>query len=102
MANPSIEDCVFCDNDPNHIEGPFEDQGGNCFADECTDADGDGEPDACGMPGDADGNGVINVDDILIIIGNYGCVNCPGDLNGDGVIDVNDLLIVLNCWWGDC
>lgn len=26
---------------------------------------------------------------------------CPGDLNGDGVVNILDLLLVIN-YWGDC
>ena len=50
--------------------------------------------------GDADGNGVVDVNDILAIISNWGgCggpLECPSDLNNDTLINVQDLLLVLS------
>ena len=49
------------------------------------------------VPGDCDGDGVCDVNDILILIGSWGpCPSCPADLNGDGVVDVNDVLLILS------
>jgi hypothetical protein len=50
--------------------------------------------------GDINGDGVVNVGDLLAVIGAWGLcpANCAADLNGDGVIDVDDLLIVVNNW----
>jgi hypothetical protein len=50
------------------------------------------------------GNGVVDVDDLLNVINNWGGVSGPADivpLFGDGVIDVDDLLAVIN-GWGPC
>jgi hypothetical protein len=49
-------------------------------------------------------NGVIDVDDLLLVINQWGsCVpgNCPADANGDGAVNVDDLLAVINAW-GPC
>lgn len=59
--------------------------------------------DSC--PADIDSNGVVDVDDLLNVINNWGvCDACPADVappSGNGLIDVDDLLIVINSW-GSC
>jgi len=52
------------------------------------------------VAGDVNGDGIVNVLDILIIVDTWGpCSNqCDGDLNGDGDIGVIDLLIVIDSW----
>lgn len=56
-------------------------------------------------PGDVNHDGVVNVDDLLIIINSWGpCPvpqNCPADINHNGVVNVDDLLAVIN-GWGPC
>jgi len=63
----------------------------------------------CGpaKPGDVNGNGVTNVDDLLAVINGWGpCpappAACPADLAplpaGNGVVNVDDLLMVINNW----
>ena len=52
--------------------------------------------------GDADGNGVINVDDVLNVLGSYGSNNGDGDINGDGVCNVDDVLEVLSYFGSEC
>lgn len=44
-------------------------------------------------------DGLINVDDILAMIGSWGTPK--NDINGDGVTTVDDLLILLENW-GPC
>jgi len=55
-----------------------------------------------GPLGDLNGDGVVNVSDLLILLGQWGtCVDpndCPADLNNDGVVNVSDLLILLSNW----
>jgi hypothetical protein len=55
---------------------------------------------------DVDGNGAVDVSDLLTLIGNWG--NCPdcteeilGDVNYDDVVDVTDLLRIVGAW-GPC
>ena len=57
------------------------------------------------LPGDFDLDGVVNVDDLMFLIGLWGmeCDNeneyCYGvDIDGSGVVDMGDLLIVLANW----
>ena len=51
--------------------------------------------------GDIDESGTVGADDLLAVIGDYGCSsNCSADVNGDGVVDTNDLLIVIGSWGG--
>ena len=52
--------------------------------------------------GDADNNGEVNVDDILMVIASWGpCANCDGDVDGDGEIGVDDVLLIISSW-GPC
>jgi len=51
---------------------------------------------------DIDGDGVVAVADLLIIIGDWGkCSGCAGDINNDGVVNVEDLLSLIAAW-GPC
>jgi hypothetical protein len=56
--------------------------------------------------GDADGNGVVNIDDLLSVIGEFNndCEAgdpCTSDFDGNGVINIDDLLIVIGAF-GAC
>jgi hypothetical protein len=55
-------------------------------------------PPSC--PSDLTKNGVIDVDDLLIVINNWG-TSGPGDINKSGLVDTDDLLEVIN-HWGPC
>jgi hypothetical protein len=59
------------------------------------------------IPGDTNGDGMVNIDDLLVIINNWG--QCPvppppcnADIHpaptGNGVVDIDDLLLVINNW----
>ncbi|MCH2141764.1 MAG: proprotein convertase P-domain-containing protein [Phycisphaerales bacterium] len=64
------------------------------------DNDGDGIPDECQCPADLTGDAVVDVNDLLLLIGQFGGSG-SGDLNGSGVVDADDLLMVLAAW-GSC
>ena len=58
-------------------------------------------------PGDANGDGTVNVNDLLVVINGWGtCPSspalCPGDLApygcGNNTVNVNDLLVVIDDW----
>ena len=60
---------------------------------------------SCIIIGDFDINGIVNVDDLMILIGlwdedcddaNDGCGGV--DIDGSGVVDMGDLLVVLANW----
>ena len=50
--------------------------------------------------GDVDDNGEVGVDDLLVLIGQWGGPG-SGDLDGSKVVGVDDLLLLLNAW-GAC
>ena len=68
-----------------------------------SDDNGNGIPDECenNCPGDANGDGLADVDDILAVIGDFGGGAGPADVNNDGVVNVDDLLQVIS-WFGGC
>lgn len=100
----SIGNSAFCGLEPI-ISGSWEDLGGNCFTESCEDLDEDSIPDECDdviddeCSADLDGNGVIEVFDLLQIISDWGTPD--SDITGDGMTDVLDLLAAIN-QWGPC
>lgn len=50
------------------------------------------------VQGDINGDGFVNVNDMLMVINSWGATSGPADINGDGIVNVNDLLIVINNW----
>ena len=51
--------------------------------------------------GDVDGDGAVDVLDLLEIISSWGpCLGCATDINTDGQVDILDLLEVLSAWGG--
>jgi len=52
------------------------------------------------IPGDVNGDGLVNFADMLQVIGAWGpCgVPCPEDLSGNGVVGFEDLLLVIGNW----
>ena len=50
------------------------------------------------IPGDVNGDGVVDVLDLLAVIAAWGNPGGPEDVNGDGIVDVLDLLLVLANW----
>jgi CxxC motif-containing protein (DUF1111 family) len=70
------------------------------------DTDDDGTPDACeACPSDVDGNGEVNVDDLMLVLTWGPCGEspelCQGDTDRDGDRDVRDLIEVI-VTWGPC
>jgi hypothetical protein len=52
--------------------------------------------------GDVTHNGIVDVDDLLVVINGWGvCAPpnlCVSDVTGNGVTDVDDLLVIINNW----
>jgi len=61
-----------------------------------------GPQDVPATPGDANGDGVVDFADILVVLATFGSCGaglpCPGDLNDDQAVDFTDILIVLSNW----
>jgi hypothetical protein len=50
-----------------------------------------------GIPGDINEDGEVAVDDLLILLSQWGsCIGCSGDLDGNGSVGVDDLLLLLS------
>jgi hypothetical protein len=52
---------------------------------------------------DIDGDGIVDVDDLLAVVLNWGeCWGgppvCPADIDGSGRVDVDDLVTVIVNW----
>ncbi|MDG2424487.1 MAG: proprotein convertase P-domain-containing protein [Phycisphaerales bacterium] len=52
-------------------------------------------------PGDTNGDGTADVNDVLNILAAYGSDDPDADLDGNGVVDVSDVLLLLQ-YYGDC
>ncbi len=51
--------------------------------------------------GDLNWDGVVNIDDIFAILGQWGpceCECCPGDLTGDDTANIDDIFMILGLW----
>lgn len=54
-------------------------------------------------PEDLDDDGLVNVNDILLLLGEFGCaVDCTFDLNGINGVDVGDFLLLLGAYGQPC
>jgi len=72
------------------------------------DADNDGTPDSCEppCPGDATGDGLVNADDLLVVLAAFGTSVSggagEGDFTGDGQVNADDLLVLLAEFGAGC
>jgi hypothetical protein len=51
-------------------------------------------------PGDVDSDGDVDLDDLTMVLADFGCKSppppdCAGDVNGDGDVDLSDLTLLL-------
>ena len=89
---PEVRDTLFCRNSLDQIFGQFSDLGGNTFQDEGN---------CIVVPGDFDGNLVVDGADLAVLLGDWGpCTSagCSADLDGNGTVNGADLSIVLGNW----
>jgi parallel beta-helix repeat protein/predicted outer membrane repeat protein len=84
-SSPKLTNTVICGNDLDQIYGTWDDNGGNTIADECC-------------PADINGDGQVNVEEVLTVISAWDTDDAGADINSDGIIDVEDLLIVISAW----
>jgi hypothetical protein len=102
-------DATACNYDANATDDDgscaFANAGYDCDGNCILDTDGDGVPD-CGTATcaeDLNANGAIEVLDVLILLGDFGCVsNCVADIDGDGLVSVSDVLLLLAGFGEDC
>lgn len=87
-----IDSNIFCENEPDDIDSQS-DYDNNAFLATC--------PATCAA--DLTGSSVVNVDDLLVVLNNWGpCPpHCPADITGDGEVGLGDLVMILNMW-GPC
>ena len=67
-------------------------------------ADSECNDSSCSAPcaGDVDGNGTVDVTDLLAVISAWGpCISCDEDIDANGAVDVTDLLTIISAW-GAC
>lgn len=63
----------------------------------------DGSCEAAVCLGDLNGDGLISVADILVVLGEFGCVQlCVADVNGDNSVGSGDLLTMLTVFGTNC
>ena len=87
-----LEECSFCENSPDDINtSVWQDNGGNVFETICA---------AC--PGDVDGDGYIDVNDVLGLINVWDTSDSDADFDGDGLVDADDVLILLSHYGEIC
>jgi hypothetical protein len=51
-------------------------------------------------PADLDGDGIVSINDILLVLSFWGATNHPYDIDGDGIVGVTDVLFVIS-FFGD-
>jgi|GEM_PF-1917987 len=101
-SGPSLDNDILCGNSPDNIGGPWDGAGDNCLADNCQDNNDNDMPDDCEdlyCEGDANGDSVVDINDLLAILDSWGSPD--GDITGDGETTIDDILIVLGNW-GSC
>ena len=85
--------------------GIAEDCNDNAIPDSCDiaadaglDTNGNGVIDSCeGLSGIA-GDGVVGLDDLIMLLAAWGSSNPAADLDGDGTVGVLDLIVLLEMW----
>ena len=85
----SMENSVICSNTNGQVHGVSHE--GCTVADVC-------EP-SCG---DVNGDDIVNVGDLLVVIENWGTFDINADVTLDGIVDVDDILLIVSAWGTDC
>ena len=91
-GQPTVHETTICGNDPDQIQGPWVDLGGNTISVEC--------PSDC--LADFNDDGRVDGADFGFLLASWGaCAGCQTDLNGDGFVNGADLGALL-ALWGPC
>jgi hypothetical protein len=94
--------CGVCGGDSNTCNGCTDEAACNYDADALND-DGSCEYATCDCQEDLNGDGVISVADILVLLGEFGCTSgCTADINGDDATNVQDILLLLAAFGTTC
>jgi len=65
--------------------------------------DGSCEFTSCACTGDINGDGVITVADVLLVLSEFGCLSgCTADVDGDTYVNVADILLLLAAFGTAC
>ncbi len=86
-----LVDSIVCGNDLDQIDGNWNDYGGNTIADECPDC-----------LGDATGDLFIDTNDVIYILSAWGSNDVNADCDGNGVVNVDDILTALSRFGKSC
>jgi hypothetical protein len=110
ITNVAANQTITVDADDPCLGVPVVDCDGNGTEDACdiaddpaTDGNDNGILDSCEAVGDVNGDGVVDVDDIVVVVLNFGpCPTpptpCFGDTDGDQVIGIDDVVNVVLNW----
>ena len=97
-----FDECGECGGDNSTCSGCTEENACN-FDENAVVNDGSCEYESCSCPEDVNNDGIISVADILILLGEFGCVNnCAADINDDGGTNVQDILLLLASFGLEC
>ncbi len=86
----ALQNTIVCSNTNGQTQGTMEDD--DCVISETCES-------GCG---DINGDNIVNVADLLIIIKHWNTSNIDGDVTLDGIVDVEDILFVVSAWGNDC
>ncbi len=87
-STAEIAGSTFCGTSTT-ISGTWTNLGQNEFTDDCL------------CSGDGNGDGVVDVSDLLAMLAVFGEADPAWDVDGDGIVGVNDLLALIASW-GAC
>ena len=96
------DECGECGGDNSSCSGCIDPDACN-YDEEAVVGDDSCEYESCSCPEDINNDGLITVADILILLGEFGCINdCDADVSGDGATNVQDILLLLAAFGMDC
>ncbi len=102
-----------CDFPTGYVQNASDCNDGNALVYEGAEGTGQGLDNNCngeiepdeegGCPGDFNGDGVISVADLLVLLGDFGCtISRTADFDGNGVVCVGDMLGFLGVFGEEC